>query len=278
MTASAPSKISSRGSRTMSADRYSSFPGPGSAGARRATPTIDSTAGSASSARSTLVPTLPVAPRTTTRIGGRYPGSPTAMPPTTNGDQPVTRVTLRPLGSTLPLGALTLMPAGTLLAGLQLGWFPANEAPIIAYVLLGFAVPLQLVASVLAFLARDSLVGTGFAVFTGIWLAFGLTTVSGSVGETSRVLGVFFLCCAAVFLLLVGGGIAGGKAAAGAVILFGAVRFVLSGLYELTGSGGGGHAPRLVGLGFVALPGAVGPATLPPGNPPPPLFPLGRPG
>ena len=110
------------------------------------------------------------------------------MPPTTNGDQPVTRVTLRPLGSTLPLGALTLVPAGTLLAGLQLGWFPANEAPIVAYVLLGFAVPLQLVASVLAFLARDSLVGTGFAVFTGIWLAFGLTTVSGSVGETSRVL------------------------------------------------------------------------------------------
>src|SRR4051794_40129715 len=183
MTASAPSKISSRGSRTMSADRYSSFPGPGSAGARRATPTIDSTAGSASSARTTLVPTLPVAPRTTTRIRGRYPGSPTPMPPTTNGDQPVTRVTLRPLGSTLPLGALTLVPAGTLLAGLQLGWFPANEAPIVAYVLLGFAVPLQLVASVLAFLARDSLVGTGFAVFTGIWLAFGLTTVSGSVGR-----------------------------------------------------------------------------------------------
>jgi len=66
------------------------------------------------------------------------------MPPRTNGDQPVTRVTLRPLGSTLPL-------------------------------------------------------------------AFGLTTVSGSVGETSRVLGVFFLCCAAVFLILVGGGIAGGR-------------------------------------------------------------------
>ena len=105
------------------------------------------------------------------------------MPPTTNGDQPVTRVTLRPLGSTLPLGALTLVPAGTLLAGLQLGWFPPNEAPIVAYALLGFAVPLQLVASVLAFLARDSLVGTGFAVFTGIWLAFGLTTVSGPWGR-----------------------------------------------------------------------------------------------
>ena len=198
------------------------------------------------------------------------------MPPTTNGDRPVTRVTLRPLGSTLPLGALTLVPAGTLLAGLQLGWFPANEAPIVAYVLLGFAVPLQLVASILAFLARDSLVGTGFAVFTGIWLAFGLTTVSGSVGETSRVLGVFFLCCAAVFLVLVGGGIAGGKAAAGAVILVGAARFVLSGLYELTGSGGLEHAAGIVGLVFVAVAGYVGLATLLEDNAHRSILPIGR--
>jgi succinate-acetate transporter protein len=137
-------------------------------------------------------------------------------------------------------------------------------------------VPLQLVAGVLAFLARDSLVGTGFAVFTGIWLAFGLTTVSGSVGETSRVLGVFFLCCAAVFLILVGGGIAGGKAAAGAVILFGAARFVLSGLYELTGSGGVEHAAGVVGVVFAAVAGYVGLATLLEDNAHRSILPIGR--
>jgi uncharacterized protein len=40
-------------------------------------------------------------------------------------------------------------------------------------------VPLQLLASTFGFLARDALVGTGFAIFAGIWPAFGL------VGATS---------------------------------------------------------------------------------------------
>lgn len=35
----------------------------------------------------------------------------------------VARVTLRPIGSPLPLAAFTLVPAGLLLAGVQLGWF-----------------------------------------------------------------------------------------------------------------------------------------------------------
>jgi hypothetical protein len=39
-----------------------------SCGRRRAIPTISSTAGSSTSARSRLVPTLPVAPMTTTRM------------------------------------------------------------------------------------------------------------------------------------------------------------------------------------------------------------------
>jgi hypothetical protein len=35
--------------------------------------------------------------------------------------QIVARITLRPIGSSLPLGAFTLVPAGMLMAGLQLG-------------------------------------------------------------------------------------------------------------------------------------------------------------
>ncbi len=61
-----------------------------------------------------------------------------------------------------------------LLAGLQLGWFSAHDAKAIPLLLLGFAVPLQVTATLLAFMARDSLVGTGFGLFTGVWLAFGL--------------------------------------------------------------------------------------------------------
>jgi hypothetical protein len=35
------------------------------------------------------------------------------------------------------------------------------------------------------------LVGTGFGIFSGIWLAFALSEISGSVGKTSSVVGAF---------------------------------------------------------------------------------------
>jgi succinate-acetate transporter protein len=174
----------------------------------------------------------------------------------------VARVTLRPIASPLPLGAFALVPAGLLLSGMQLGWFAQSDARTVAFMILGFAVPLQLTASVFAFLGRDALVGTGFGLFTGIWLAFALTQISGSVGPTSKVLGVFFLACAALFVMMAGGGILGGKAAAGAVVIAGAARFLLSGLYELTESTGVEHAAGIVGLVFVAVALYVGTAAL----------------
>jgi len=48
----------------------------------------------------------------------------------------------------------------------------------IGYLLLGFAVPLQFASSIFAFLGRDSLVGTSFGIFTGTWLAYGLTALT----------------------------------------------------------------------------------------------------
>src|SRR3954454_17343521 len=135
----------------------------------------------------------------------------------TTADGTIARVTPRPIGSPLPLGVLALVPPGLLLSGLQLGWVATSDAKAIAFVMLGFAVPLQLLASTFGFLGRDALVGTGFGIFAGIWLAFGLVGLSSGLTSTSPVLGVFFLSCAGLFALLTTGGIAGGKAAAGAV-------------------------------------------------------------
>jgi succinate-acetate transporter protein len=174
----------------------------------------------------------------------------------------VARVTLRPIGSPLPLGAFALVPAGLLLAGLQLKWFAVTDAKSIAYILLGFAVPLQFASSIFAFLGRDSLVGTGFGIFTGTWLAYALTSLTSPPGHTSPVLGVFFLSVASIFVLLMGGGLAGGKAAAGAVMLVGSARFVLAGLYELTASPGLQTAAGILGLVFVSVAAYVGLAAL----------------
>jgi uncharacterized protein len=100
----------------------------------------------------------------------------------------VARVTLRPIGSVLPLGAFALVPSGLLLAGTQLGWFSAADQKMIPFLLLGLAVPLMLVASVFAFLGRDALVGTGFGIFAGTWLAYSLASLSGPPGQVRPAL------------------------------------------------------------------------------------------
>ncbi len=188
----------------------------------------------------------------------------------------VARVMLRPIGSPLPLGAFTLVPSGMLVAGYQLGWFPASDGRSIAFVLLGFAVPLQFLSSVLAFLGRDALVGSGFGVFTGTWLSFALSLLTSKPGATSPVLGVFFLSIGAIFILLMGGGAVGGKVAAGAMILTGSARFILSGLYELTSSTGVEHASGIIGLVFVGAAAYVGLAALLEDSARRTMLPLGR--
>ena len=49
-----------------------------------------------------------------------------------------------------------LVPAATLLAGPQLGWFGSMDEKTIPLLILGLAVPLQMLARVLGFLGRDS--------------------------------------------------------------------------------------------------------------------------
>src|SRR5947199_1794236 len=66
MTTSAPRNRPTRSSCSMSAWAHS-VRGADHCGSRRATPSIDATLGSSASAATTLVPTLPVAPSTTTR-------------------------------------------------------------------------------------------------------------------------------------------------------------------------------------------------------------------
>jgi succinate-acetate transporter protein len=191
-------------------------------------------------------------------------------------DATVARVVLRPIGSPLPLGAMALVPSGLLLAGLQLGWFPDSETASIPYLILGFAVPLQFAASILAFLGRDAVVGTGFGIFTGTWLAFGLSGLANGVTQTSKVLGVFFLAVGFLFALLMLGGVVAGKVAAGMIVLAGSARFLVSGLYELTAASGLKTAAGIVGLVFVGVAAYAGVASLMEDSARHTILPLGR--
>ncbi|MFL6080243.1 MAG: hypothetical protein ACJ714_09985 [Ornithinibacter sp.] len=156
--------------------------------------------------------------------------------PTARDDLPLDRavITLRPLGSPVGLGLFGLAAATFTLAGLQLGWVGPGEGSTVGLVLIGFAAPAQLLASVLAFLARDAVVGTAMAVLSLTWLSAGLVLATSPPGARSGALGLLLLVSGVAVGLT---GITGtlSKLATGAVLLTAAVRIGLTGVFQLSG-------------------------------------------
>jgi succinate-acetate transporter protein len=162
-----------------------------------------------------------------------------------------TRITLRPIASPLPLGLLAVMTGGVLLACEQIGAFPPQDQKTIAFLLLGFVVPLELLATIFCFLARDTVAATGLGLFSGAWLASALTLMNAPPGQTDKAFGVFLLTLAAGMFVIVSGA-SFGKAGAALVMVFGAARFAVTGLYELLGGTGIEHAAAMIGFALAA--------------------------
>lgn len=143
------------------------------------------------------------------------------------------RIMLRPMGSPIPLGFLALGSASVVLSGLQLGWLPTAETHQVGYILLALVAPLQFVSATFGFLARDSVAGTGMALLGGTWLGTGVVLVDSTAGSTSKALGMVLLYVGAA-LMVPAVTATFGKLVAAAVIGGAAVRFALTGAYELT--------------------------------------------
>jgi uncharacterized protein len=157
-----------------------------------------------------------------------------------------TRIFLRPIASPLPLGLMALACAGLLLALQQVGAFAQSDGQTVYLILVGFVIPLMMLATIFCFLARDTVAATALGLFTGAWLATALTGLAGG-GKTSGALGAFLLVLAACMLILIAGA-SFGKAGPAVVIAVGATRFLITGLYEITGSTGLEHAAAVVGF------------------------------
>lgn len=164
----------------------------------------------------------------------------------------ISRVTLRPIASPLPLGFLALAVATFTLAGLQLGWIGSAQQRDAGLVILTFAVPLQGLSTVYGFLARDSAAGTGMALQAGGWLSIGAVTFSGRPGQTSGALGLL-LVGAGTVLLVPAATAAMSKILASMVMALTAVRFYLTGTYELSASAGWKEAAGITGLILAAV-------------------------
>jgi uncharacterized protein len=165
---------------------------------------------------------------------------------------PEPRIMLRPLGNPLPLGFLALAAGTLLVSGLQLEWLQPTDGTQIALILIAFVFPLQLVASVFGFLARDVVAGTGMGILCGTWLSIGLVTLTGEPGATSDALGLFLLL-AAVAMLVPAAAAAPGKLVATAVLATTSLRFATIGLYQLTASDDWKATAGAVGLVLCAL-------------------------
>jgi uncharacterized protein len=162
------------------------------------------------------------------------------------------QVMLRPLANPLPLGFLALGVATLLLSGVQLQWLPPEDAATVAVILFVFVAPLQLLASILGFLARDPVAGTGMGILAGTWAAVGLVTLRSPVGTTSHTLGLLLLVSAAAMLVPALGALEA-KLFPAIVLATTALRFLLTGVYQLSGVTGWKVAGGVTGVVLCAL-------------------------
>ena len=162
------------------------------------------------------------------------------------------RVVLRPIASPAALGFLGLAGATLTVAALQLDWVDKAEGSKVALILLGFTVPLQFVASIFGFLARDGVIATGMGVLAGTWLAIALVFHSLQPGETSDALGVFLLAAGTAMLVPAFSALYS-KLVPALVLGTAGIRFFVGGIHELTGDSGWAKAAGIVGLFLFAF-------------------------
>jgi uncharacterized protein len=169
----------------------------------------------------------------------------------------IARVFVRPLGSVLPLGFMVFGLGSVLTATFSLGWLASGEGRHVFLLLLVFVVPVQAVAAVFAFLARDTAGGTAMAVFAATWGALSVTSLSLAPGETSSAIGVFLLADGVLILILAVAALAGNPAFS-VVLGIACARFVVNGLYELTGGSGYERVAGWIGLLLAVVAGYAG--------------------
>jgi uncharacterized protein len=144
-----------------------------------------------------------------------------------------TLITLRPIAGPLALGFFGLAAATFVMSGLQLGWVQPTERKQVALCILAFTVPLQFTASLLGFFARDGVAATGMGLLAGIWAVVGLVTFTGSPGVTSDALGLFLLL-AGIAMWAPASSAATSKVVPALVLSTAGLRFLVTGLYQLT--------------------------------------------
>ena len=163
-----------------------------------------------------------------------------------------TRIVLRPVGSGLPLGFFSFGVGMLLLGSQEIGWIPVAEQRDVGLLLVTFVFPLELVATIFAFLARDTLGATTLGLFTTSWLALGLALLTSPPGSTSVALGIYLFGFATAVLLLALLSTMG-KPFFSVLLSLACARMILSGLYEVGAGKGVFRVSGGIGLALAAF-------------------------
>ena len=162
------------------------------------------------------------------------------------------RIFLRPIGSGLPLGFFSF-GIGMLLLGCQaLAFIPVQEQHTGGMILMAFVFPLELLATVFAFLARDTLGATTLGLFSSSWLTYGWLGLASSPGEKSVTVGIYLFGFSTAVALLAALALLG-KPFFTTLLAIAVVRQLLDAIYEVGGGTGlyrvsGGFALALTAL------------------------------
>jgi succinate-acetate transporter protein len=162
------------------------------------------------------------------------------------------RIVLRPVASSAPV-AFYAFGAGTILySALQLQWMSAQQSKPLAIILLAFVGPLEIMAGLVAYAARDAGVATAMLIFGAVWIALGLELYTSPPGSRSTAVGMFMLTIAAAVLMISTGAIVA-RPLLGLLALLATARFALSGVYELYGGVNIEHASGWLGIPIIAI-------------------------
>jgi succinate-acetate transporter protein len=169
-----------------------------------------------------------------------------------SAEQDATRIVLRPIASPLPLGFLGLLVGSLLISALQLHWVPPLARHELAIGVLALTVPVQLIACLYGFLCRDIVASTGMGVLSGTWATVGVSLLTSPPGTTDPGLGILLVVAAGALLIPATGALAS-KVVAAFVLVLAAVRFAITGGYELTGATVWQYASGVCGIVVAGL-------------------------
>lgn len=165
---------------------------------------------------------------------------------------PQVRVTVRPYGSVVPLGFFAFGIGMFLYAAFDASWVPPAQGRDIGLMLAAFVGPLEGLAAIIAFLARDTMAGVALGLFAGSWFLTGFATMQAKPDTLSSAQGYFLIAFSiAVFLLSLVAWL--GQPLIALLLTVSIVRAVLSAVYQLGGGQGWNRTAGWIALAIFCV-------------------------